>query len=62
MCQPKRIATFDKQEASCQEVSCSSTSSTVILVKITCHNDTRKIPQIVAHYNKGMEGGGVLWL
>ena len=37
-----------------------STSSTVVLFKITRHNDTRKIPQIVADYKKGMGGGGVI--
>ena len=33
-----------------------STSSTVVPVEITRHNETRKIPQIVADYNKGMGG------
>ena len=31
--------------------------STVVLVESTCHNESRKIPQIVADYNKGMGGG-----
>ena len=35
-----------------------STSSTVVLVEITRHNETRKIHQIVAEYNKVMGGGG----
>ena len=35
-----------------------STSSTVVPVEIiiTHHNETRKIPQIVSDYNKGMGG------
>ena len=33
-----------------------STSTTVVPVEITCHNETCKIPQIVADYNKGMDG------
>ena len=35
-------------------------SSAVVLVEITRHNETRKIPLIVADYNKGMGGGGVI--
>ena len=35
-----------------------STSSTAVLVEITRHNETRKIPQVVADCNKGMGGGG----
>ena len=37
-----------------------STSSTVILVEITRHNETRKIPQIFADYNIGMGGGELI--
>ena len=33
------------------------TSYTVVPVEITRHNETRKIPQIVADYNEGMGGG-----
>ena len=40
-----------------EQVRMSSTSSTVVLVEITRHNETRKIPQIVSDYNKGMGGG-----
>ena len=35
-----------------------SASSTIVPVEITRHNETRKIPQIVADYKKGKNGGG----
>ena len=34
-----------------------STSSTIVPAEITRHNETRKIHQSVAGYNKGMGGG-----
>ena len=34
-----------------------STSSAIVLVEITRHNETRKIPKIAADYNKGIGGG-----
>ena len=47
----KKIVKMDRKQVYMHYI-----SSTVVRVEITRHNQTRKVPQIVADYNKGMGG------